>query len=178
MFAREAVDERDEPGLHVLHERRVRRALGHPEQEREPLLELLGVGGVGTTRSARSWSRRRVFSGGSSSSRPASSATIVAAGANVAVSVNGRARPVRTGTSSSRPATSSSARRDFPMPGSPRTLTSTGWPVLVARCRLSRRIASSLERPTNGIVRRALRGVRRSTGKPAIVSPSKPFAVA
>ena len=43
----QTVDERDEPALHVLHERRVRRALGHPEQEREPLLELLGVGGVG-----------------------------------------------------------------------------------------------------------------------------------
>ena len=118
------------------------------------------------------------FSSGSSSSMPASSATIVAAGENVAVSVKGRARPTSTGTSSSTIAMSSSARRDLPMPGSPRTLTSTGCPVLVARCRLSRRIASSLERPTNGIVRRAERGVRVCTGKPAMVSPSKPFAVA
>jgi hypothetical protein len=61
------------------------------------------------------------------------------------------------------------------MPGSPRTVTSTGWPELLARKRLSRRIVSSLARPTNGIVRRADRIESPSTGKPAS-SAAKPFA--
>ena len=119
------------------------------------------------TRSTSSRSRCLAFSGGSDSSRPACSPTIAAAGANVSVSVNGRERPRSTVTSSPTPATSSSARRDLPMPGSPTTVTSTGRPEVVVRARLSRRIASSLPRPTNGIVRRDERVVSPSTGKPA-----------
>ena len=45
--AREAVDERDEPRLHVLHERRLCLPVGHAEQEREPFDEVLGVARLG-----------------------------------------------------------------------------------------------------------------------------------
>ncbi len=175
--AREAVDERDEPGLHVLHERRLstadrpsrtgaravrRRArrrrvvdvavceLAQPAPRLLGRVVLLQPGELGHDRRRRR-ERRRV---GERAGAAGEHGDVVAR----------------------RAATSSSARRDLPMPGSPRTLTSTGWPVSVARWRLSRRIASSLERPTNGIVRRAERGVSPSTGKPASVSPSNPFA--
>ena len=109
-------------------------------------------------------SRFRISSGGSSSSIPARSPTIVAAGANVAVSVTDLGRPSRTTVWSGTLAMSSSPSRDLPIPGSPRTVASTGSPVFVDRTRLSRRIVSSLARPTNGIVRRADRVERPSTG--------------
>ena len=87
--AREAVDERDEPGLHVLHERRLRLPIGHAEQEREPFDEVLGVAGVRR-------SVRRARAGGASPSRPGRPPPGRRArrrssrpGENVAVSVNG-----------------------------------------------------------------------------------------
>ena len=82
----------------------------------------------------------------------------------MAVSAWERARATSTVTSSSRQAVSSSASRDFPIPASPAMVTNAGIPVWVARARHSRRIVSSLDRPTSGMVRRAERVVRPSTG--------------
>ena len=76
-----------------------------------------------------------------------------------------RARPSSTGTSGSRPAISSSASRDFPTRPRPTIVTRTGAARGDRPGRgISRRIVSSLERPTNGIVRRTDRVVRPSTG--------------
>ena len=58
----------------------------------------------------------------------------------------------------------SSARRDLPIPGSPITVTSSGRPVATTRAKPSRKMVSSLPRPTNGIVRRTDRPVSPSTG--------------
>ena len=82
----------------------------------------------------------------------------------MAVSAWERARATSTVTSSSRQAMSSSARRDLPIPASPAMVTNAGVPVAVACARHSRRIVSSLDRPTSGIVRRAERVVIPSTG--------------
>ena len=61
------------------------------------------------------------------------------------------------------------------MPPSPRIVARTGRPAPAARAKHSRRIVSSLERPTNGMVRRTERVVSPSAGK-AERKPSNPFA--
>src|SRR5260370_1202857 len=97
-------------------------------------------------------------------------------GEKVAVSVKERAGPRRPPPAAPPPAVSSSASRDLPIPASPTMVTSTGRPVEVASPRLWSRIACSLARPTNGIVRRADRVVRPSTGN-ASRAESKPLAL-
>ena len=90
---------------------------------------------LSTVPSRSTSSRRRciAFSGGSSWSIPATSRTIHAAGAKVVLSVVRLLRPVSTVVCSATPATNSSARRDLPMPDSPKTVTSSGRPVETTR---------------------------------------------
>ena len=94
---REAVDEREEPGLHVVDEGRlVAGACAIPNSSASRSTVRSASAGS-HQRSTRSRSRRRAFSGGVAVLEPASSATIAATGANVAVSVYGRApRRART----------------------------------------------------------------------------------
>jgi len=61
---------------------------------------------------------------------------MAAAGENVAVSVCERDCPRRIRTAALTPAASSSARRDLPMPASPKIVTRTGRPVVLASPRL------------------------------------------
>ena len=115
-------------------------------------------------RSTSSRSRRSDVSPGSPCSMPAASRTIVAAGANVALPEASWPRPTRTFPGCSIPARNSSASRDFPIPGSPISVTSSGRDVASTRAWASRRSVSSFARPTKGIVRRAVLGVSPSTG--------------
>ena len=96
----------------------------------------------------------RIFSAGSPSSIPAASRTIVAMGAKVALSVERWLRPIKAAPSTSSPAMNSSASRDFPIPDSPTTVTSSGRSLALTRAKPSRRIVSSFARPTKGMVRR------------------------
>ena len=60
----------------------------------------------------------------------------------------------------------SAASRDLPMPASPTIVNNSGREVLITRENDCRSIASSSDRPTNGIVRRVDLVVSPSTGNP------------
>ncbi len=127
------------------------------------------------TRSISSRNRSAATSVGSSSPTPATSRTMAAAGANVALSAPRWLRPTRTVPSGSSPARNSAASRDFPIPGSPTSVNRSGREVVMTRENACLSIASSSDLPTKGIVRRTERVLSPSTLKAASGS-AKPLA--
>ena len=137
-LAREPLDQRDEPAPHIVDERGLVAArLVHPEQSDCRRSTVRRRSGRTHALSTSSRSRCTATSAGSSSSMPATSRTIAAAGANVALSAPRWLRPTSTVPSGSNPARNSAASLDLPIPGSPTSVKSSG-----ATCRSRARTAA------------------------------------
>src|SRR6266566_982228 len=87
----------------------------------------------GHTRWTSSRRRCTATSTGSASPMPATSRTMAAAGANVALSAPRWLRPTNTVPSGSNPARNSAASLDLPIPGSPTTVNRSGRDVVITR---------------------------------------------